>query len=105
MFTLLSTKAQTEMGTKFTRVPLSLSKATYIEPLSKALIRHGISLADTPRDADVWLVREPNSLLKLNLLVDQGPIYAGEVITTVFNLSDQPVRIAKGEVISWLVEM
>lgn len=91
------------------KVPLIVRETLWIEPISKALIRHdAVQVAIRKMEDDdegmVMLLRAPGSF-NIGLLVDQGPIEEGELFTPCFNLLDQRLRIAKGEVVSWLVEL
>lgn len=52
----------------------------------------------------IVLMREPGLLAK-GLLVDQGPMGDGPVVTVVFNLSSESIRIKRGDVLSRLVRL
>lgn len=56
-------------------------------------------------DGFVLLVREQGAFTERNLLVDQGPVVSGKISTGVFNLSNTPAKIKKGESISRLVAL
>lgn len=90
------------------KVPLVLSCTSWIEPVSKALLRHDAVrfqlIPDLQSSLLVMMVRAPGAF-NIGLLVDQGPVDSGELFTPCFNLLDQRLRIAKGEVMSWLIEL
>ncbi len=68
-----------------------------------ATIRHGVSIDTCGRL--VWLCREPGTLGDLQLIVDQGPVSDGEVVTAVLNLANEPYRVKRGDVLSYLVSL
>jgi hypothetical protein len=77
------------------------------------IVPHGVALETIaevpiesifmPINSMVWLVREPNTMVSHNLIIDQGPVMDGDIFTSVFNLSNSQLRIRKGEVVSRLV--
>lgn len=82
---------------------LQVAATIFIEPVSFAQIPHNLKL-ETNGNL-VVIMRSPETFLKHHLIVDQGPVVGGELYTSVFNISDARVRVPKGEVISWLVEL
>lgn len=81
-----------------------------IPALCMGRIAHGLvlqvdeaSFAPPQAKGNIWLVPKPGVMLDRGLLVGTGPILAGEVFTTVFNLTNATQIIRKGESVSYLM--
>lgn len=81
-----------------------------IPALCLGTIPHGIvansRMTDTgDQHSFLMIVGEPDVLVSHNLIVCPQPVPNGDVVTYVFNISSQQLRIRKGEVISRLVRV
>jgi hypothetical protein len=95
-------------GEELPRYSLDLpaAKTIFIAPLAAGIIYHSISVEETDAACIVLLVRTPGTFEK-SIIVDSGPIElnGNELYTSVFNISDKRLRIAKGQVISRLISV
>ncbi len=99
----------------FDSVPLKAMHSLVIPALCQGIVPHEFELTtdicfEDPKEyrvdeekTAIWLVPEPGLMTSRNLIVLTGPIEDGPVLTHVFNLSNEQLRIRKGEVISRLV--
>ena len=79
---------------------LVASKNIFVSALTFARIPHDIHIEITGR---VWIVRHgPEVLEERGLLVDCGPVFDGPIYTLVFNMTNETVRISRGDSISRL---
>jgi hypothetical protein len=83
--------------------PLVVPKTIEVAALCFGLIPHEVRLE--LGESAVFLLGRPGTLLDMSLLVSSGLMDDGDVSTVVFNLSNKAVRIRKGSIISWLVEV
>lgn len=92
-----------------TSLDLVVTKTIRIPALCIGTLPHDVRLImdrDTPITSTIWLVRLPHVWTELHLLVDQGPIDTSrEVTTLVFNISQEPIKVPKGTVVSRLVSV
>ncbi len=82
---------------------LLVDKTIIIPPLSIGRIPHDRDLR--ANGCSVYMFSQPNTFSMLNLLINPRPVEDGEVITYVFNLSNQPVKVRRGDIISRLVAL
>jgi len=85
---------------------LPVRNSVAIPALCVGVLPHGMELTlDDSLQSWVMLVREPGMLTIRGLWIDQGPVKTGPITTTVFNMTNQEVRIRKGEVVSRLLRV
>lgn len=85
-------------------VPLTFPRTMFLEGVSPGHMLHNLVIEIKPAHI-VQIVRAPGAFETKNVLVDSGPIENGPVITHLFNLSDEGLRIGKGDTVSWLMEL
>lgn len=81
---------------------LDASRNMFIEPLSTCAIPHKVHIEC---HGEVWLARLPIIFISHCLMVDQGPVESGEIITYVFNYSSARIIVHKGQSVSKLVAL
>lgn len=90
-------------------VPLLPLHSIVIPALCMGRIVHGLVMVTDWDNEDepswVCLISEPNTLTTHGLWIESGPVYDGEIITTVFNLTNVEKRIRKTDVVSRLVRI
>ena len=89
-------------------IPLPALHSVAVPALCMAVIPHGLELISVPDDREdslVMLVKGTNILTTRGLLIEQGPLCDGIVTTVVFNMTNQELRIRKGEVVSHLIRV
>lgn len=94
-------------GEELPRYSLDLpaAKTIFIAPLAAGIIYHGLSMGEVDSTCTVLLVRVPGTFEK-SIIVDSGPVDLDkELYTSVFNISNKRLRIAKGQVISRLISV
>ncbi len=95
-----------ELGS--TSYPLKAMHTVLIPALCMGTIPHGIVLETSTWELSpslVMLVSEPLAMISHNLIVAQGPVDDGDVVTYAFNMSNEALRVRKGEVVSRLIKI
>lgn len=91
---------------RMTTLLLTAATTIRVPPLGMARIPHMLTIV-CPGEGitgHVWIMREAKALREMNLIVDTGILDTSlEVETTVFNLSNRQVKIARGDCISRLL--
>lgn len=99
----MSFNISTDPSRPFTELDLPADHTMHVPPLCCAIIPHSIRLLPTAQHTVVLLTRVPGVFAEKHLWVDQGPLVAGDITTAVFNISNRPIKIKRGEVISRLI--
>lgn len=84
-------------------VDLPVPFTILIPALCPGKITHGYRLGKDTDDTLVWLVQAPGTFEQEGLLVVSSPVETGEIITWLFNISNVPVTLRKGRVVSRLL--
>lgn len=87
---------------KGVKVPLPLPRSIYMEAGSMGRVDHQLSVRCERQSV---LKSPPDRLFDTGAIVATGIVEDGPLVTLVFNLNTTPLRLSKGAVVAWLVEL